>query len=171
MPLHSLSFHILDYFNSGWIGSFFKSDSRGLRTGRERWQCYGEDSGRGSLVCTSRRWRCMPGGLPAPCCHHAGAQRGLLHQHSGTAPFVPPGPAATASLGHPIPQPHSRPGLGGATRGSGGRQASTRTRALARGEKLEVKCLKVRSLFSMNLLYLILSTNSNLIASGLKPLQ
>lgn len=43
--------------------------------------------------------------------------------------------------------------------------------ARARGEKLEVKCLKVRSLFSMNLLYLILSTNSNLIASGLKPLQ
>lgn len=85
--------------------------------------------------------------------------------------LCPLSPAATPSLSHPIPQPHSRSGLGGATRGSGGRQASTCTRALARGEKLEVKCLKVRSLFSMNLLYLILSTNSNLIASGLKPLQ
>lgn len=55
--------------------------------------------------------------------------------------------------------------------GLGGQRERARTRAHARGGKLEVKCLKVRSLFSMNLLYLILSTNSNLIASGLKPLQ
>lgn len=110
-------------------------------------------------------------GLPAPCCHRAGAQRGLLHQHGGTAPFLPP----------PLLPQHPRVTLFPATQQVwawqccwglwGGRQAGTRTRALAWGEKLEVKCLKVRSLFSINLLYLILSTNSNLIASGLKPLQ
>lgn len=100
-------------------------------------------------------------GLPALCCPRAGARRGLLHLQSGTAPFV------HSIRVTPLPS-HSSSGLGSAARGSG---ASACMRALAWGEKLEVKCLKVRSLFSMNLLYLILSTNSNLIASGLKPLQ
>lgn len=67
------------------------------------------------------------------------------------------------SVPGPLHAPASR-----CCRGAGG---ITQRVCTCTGGKLEVKCLKVRSLFSMNLLYLILSTNSNLIASGLKPLQ
>lgn len=102
-----------------------------------------------------------------PCWGSVGVASPAWWHHS----LCPPRPAATASPSHPISRHTEGLGLAVLPGALGGQQASTRTRALAWGEKLEVKCLKVRSLFSMNLLYLILSTNSNLIASGLKPLQ
>lgn len=90
--------------------------------------------------------------------------------------MVAPLPLCPLPCCHSIPQsPHSQPpsraGLASAAGGSGGPAGQHTHACSGMGEKLEVKCLKVRSLFSMNLLYLILSTNSNLIASGLKPLQ
>lgn len=146
---------------SPWLGV---SDAVGFRCGGwqsglvtprrgepgKRWQRR-EEGSEGRLLCASRvsaaclRW-------PAPCCR---PEWRMLHRHGGIGPLQSPHPAAGASPGDPAP----------ACRRGRGTSGSTHAR------KLEVKCLKVRSLFSMNLLYLILSTNSNLIASGLKPLQ
>lgn len=150
--------------------SFFKSDNMALRAVRERWQHYEVDSGRGSLVAhPDVGAACLGTASPVlpPCWGSAGIASPAWWHRS----LSPPSPAATASPSHPVPSHTAGLGLAVLLGALGGRQAGTRTRALAWGEKLEVKCLKVRSLFSMNLLYLILSTNSNLIASGLKPLQ
>lgn len=91
--------------------------------------------------------------MPGDCQNRAGLSGGCS---GGTDPLGPL--LATGAL----------PGV---WRRAGNWEDGARVCAHAQGEELEVKCLKVRSLFSMNLLYLILSTNSNLIASGLKPLQ
>lgn len=103
-----------------------------------------------------------------------GLRRGCFAGAVASVPSGPPSPAAAASPGR-LRRGSGPAGAAAAAAGSGGpagsRRDGARARAHAQGEKLEVKCLKVRSLFSMNLLYLILSTNSNLIASGLKPLQ
>lgn len=115
-------------------------------------------------------------GPPEPCCHGWGSagDASLARWHRSPSVPAPLLPEHPWSPGRPAPACAGGPGSAVLPQGLGGLAGSWQERARVRthgGEKLEVKCLKVRPLFSMNLLYLILSTNSNLIASGLKPLQ
>lgn len=134
------------------------------------------------------------GSFPAPLPPHlskGSMQKGAIWSFVDTfspvqyLPGVNAGPGSPESAVPPLPRglipplpTHGVTGCGGKLTKLGSPAESGRVRSLLvtpthilAQKTVEVECLKVRSLFSMNLLCLILSTNSNLIASGLKPLQ
>lgn len=99
--------------------SFFKSDNMALRTGRERWQHYEVDSGRGSLVCTSRHWCRVPGDCQPRAATVLGLSGDCFTSMVAPLPFSPL-PCCHSIPESPRSQPHSRSGLGSAAGGSGG---------------------------------------------------